>query len=278
MVTQMVENLTVINTREGGLSYVIKSPLMERYDFAAEPYMEFRKGVYVERYNDTTRMIEVTLSANYAINIQSQDLWEVKGSVVVVNSKGDRLETEQMFWNQKTHRIYSNVDSKVSNGTDVNYGSGFESDELMEELEFRDPRWDVEVPENFGREESGSTENYGSSEGSGGTESPEGRDGNGSSESSGNSEVSGGNGDSEGPSDSESTGGVGISGGSEVPESQCHAANDDSGGSGVAQDYMPAATDHRPHAMTVAALRAAEPDVPVIRAGGTEPITQPCHG
>lgn len=155
MVTQMVENLTVVDSREGELSVIIKTPLLESYDFAREPYTEFRKGVYLERYDDSTKTVEVTLTANYAIQIQSQDLWEAKGSVVVVNAKGDKLETEQLFWNRKTQRIYSNVDSRISNGTNVTYGSGFESDELMERWSFRDPRWDVDIPDDYGREDSG---------------------------------------------------------------------------------------------------------------------------
>lgn len=149
VVTLTVENFTMINTREGELSYIVRSPLMEKYGFAKEPYMEFRKGGYVEKYNDSTKQVEVTLSANYAINIESQQLWELKGSVVVINAKGEKLETEQLFWNEKTRRIYSNVDSKLSSGTDVNYGTGFESDDAMEQWEFRNPRWDVDVPESY---------------------------------------------------------------------------------------------------------------------------------
>ncbi len=42
-----------------------------------------------------------------------------------------KLYTQQLFWNARTKKIYSNVDSKIvqNDGRDVFIGEGFESDE-----------------------------------------------------------------------------------------------------------------------------------------------------
>ena len=114
MMTQQSENLRLVYSQNGNLSYRFETPLLERYELAREPYMEFRKGVKVETYNDTTHLVESTLTANYAIFLENQQLWEAKGNVVATNAQGQKLETEQLFWNQKSKRIYSNVDSKVT--------------------------------------------------------------------------------------------------------------------------------------------------------------------
>ena len=79
------------------------------------------------------------LTANYAIYYENRKLWEAKGDVVVVKSDGKTLYTQQLFWNAKTQRIYSNVDTKIvqNEGGNVFQGEGFESDEAFKEWRFR---------------------------------------------------------------------------------------------------------------------------------------------
>ena len=47
MMTQQSENLRLVYSQNGNLSYRFETPLLERYELAREPYMEFRKGVEV---------------------------------------------------------------------------------------------------------------------------------------------------------------------------------------------------------------------------------------
>lgn len=145
VITFQSENVTMTYSQKGDLSYRFKTPLLERYELAREPYMEFRRGVDVVTYNDSTRMQESSLTANYAIFLEKSELWEAKGSVVATNDQGMKLETEQLFWNQKTGRIYSNVDSKFTQGADVILAEGFESDENFDDVVFRRPKGRVTV-------------------------------------------------------------------------------------------------------------------------------------
>lgn len=144
--TQQSDSLRLVNTENGKLTYIFTTPLMERYELAKEPYMEFRKGIEIETYGDSTQVVESTLIANYAIFLENKKLWEAKGNVVCTNARGQKLETEQLFWNQRTRKIYSNVDSKLTQpGGDVVVGVGFESDERFMEWEFRKPKGKVLV-------------------------------------------------------------------------------------------------------------------------------------
>lgn len=145
LMTQQSEELAILHSKNGELSYHFETPLLERYEMAKEPYMEFRRGINMTTFNDSTRTVESTLVANYAIFYEKREIWEVKGDVEVVNVDGDKLETQQLFWNQKNQRIYSNVDSKVTQGEDVMYGTGFESDETFTDFIFRNPKGYVEV-------------------------------------------------------------------------------------------------------------------------------------
>ena len=155
IMTEHSINLTMISTENGAKAYRFQTPLMEGYQLAKDPYMEFREGIDITTYKgegDTTE-VESHLTAQYAIFYEQRKLWEVKGNVVAKNSEGQTLYTQQLFWDQKSKRIYSNVDCKVLMGEDYWFGEGFESDEQMNDWHFRRYRgrmWidaDPNVPE-----------------------------------------------------------------------------------------------------------------------------------
>lgn len=138
--TEYSEHLSVIMTKNGRRSYFFKAPLVEGYTLAKEPYREFRKGVEITTYqDDSLTTVDAVLTANYAIYYENRELWEAKGDVVVVKSDGKTLYTQQLFWNAKTKRIYSNVDTKIvqNDSRNVFQGEGFESDEEFKEWRFR---------------------------------------------------------------------------------------------------------------------------------------------
>ena len=61
-----------------------------------------------------------------------------KGNVVVEKSDGKTLYTQQLFWNEKTRRIWSNVDSKIVEESGNSYiVEGFESDDQLKDWKFR---------------------------------------------------------------------------------------------------------------------------------------------
>ena len=145
LITMQSTDLTVLNSVNGNLSYRFETPLLERYELAGEPYMEFRKGIKVASFNDSTHVQESDLVADYAKYLESQQLWEARGNVVATNAKGQRLETEQLFWDEKADRIYSNVESTMYDGEDISVGDGFETDSKFEDYRIRNPRGHVTV-------------------------------------------------------------------------------------------------------------------------------------
>ena len=137
LMTMMSDTLSMVQSQNGKTKMRFDTPLMERYQLAKEPYMEFRRGVHVITYDDSTAAVASTLVADYAIFFENRELWEAKGNVVATNADGQTLYTQQLFWNQKTHRVYSNVDSKITQGNDIFIGEGFESDDRFDEWSFR---------------------------------------------------------------------------------------------------------------------------------------------
>ena len=82
MMTEYSENLSVVMSQNGRRSYHFKTPLLEGYSLAREPYREFPKGVEMTTYkNDSLSSVDAVLTANYAIHYETRDLWEARGEI-----------------------------------------------------------------------------------------------------------------------------------------------------------------------------------------------------
>lgn len=65
-----------------------------------------------------------TLTARRGVILPGQKRMEVYEQVVFVNARGDRLETEQLNWEQDSARVYTDKAVRVQRGADVIHGMG----------------------------------------------------------------------------------------------------------------------------------------------------------
>lgn len=155
LMTELSENRTIDMVENGVRSYTFSAPLIEGYSLAQNPYQEFRKGIKMTTYtSDSLSLIDATITANYAIYYDKQKLWEAKGNVVIIkhNRKGKdttvvsntEVYTQQLFWDARTKKIYSNVDTKVLQPDGWHFGVGFEADEDLKNIHFRKYKSEME--------------------------------------------------------------------------------------------------------------------------------------
>jgi len=116
---------TILND-SGRKQLILSAPLLEQFDKADPPFSEFRSGIKVVVYNGNDKPVG-TVTAKYA-KCTSNNLWELRDSVVVVNENNEKLETELMFWNQEKDRIYTDRFVKITEDNLISQGIGFESD------------------------------------------------------------------------------------------------------------------------------------------------------
>jgi LPS export ABC transporter protein LptC len=106
----------------------VRAPEVIDYSQIEEPYREFPAGIDVTFYaKDGTP--ESHLTSNYAKELIAEQIWEARGDVIVLNEKGEKINTEQLFWDVRKEMIYSNVFVKIATGDEVIMGDGFEADQ-----------------------------------------------------------------------------------------------------------------------------------------------------
>ena len=126
--TQSARNIEILYSDSAIVKLKIIAAVMARYTTEDEPYVEFPEGLEVLFYNQD-KLVESSLTANYAIYHEKDDIWEVKDNVVVVNKKGDIINTEEMIWNKKTETISSDKFVKITKKDEIIYGDGFDADQ-----------------------------------------------------------------------------------------------------------------------------------------------------
>lgn len=150
LMTEYCEGMDLKVSENGHRSFHFYAPLLEGYTEAQEPYREFRKGIKITTYQkDSANIVDAVLTADYGINYDKRQLWEARGNVVIVKNDPDstRIYTQQIFWDQRSGKVYSNVDSRIvrKKGADDFMVSGFETDEGFTFLNSREPDGKMEV-------------------------------------------------------------------------------------------------------------------------------------
>lgn len=124
------ENVKTLYSEEANIKVIVQSPVMNRY-IEDKKYLEMPEGMDVVFY-DSLDNPKSTLTANYAISYEDEHKMEAKNDVVVVNEKGEKLNTEHLIWDQNKKMIYTDEFVKITSPDRIIYGHGMESDEKME--------------------------------------------------------------------------------------------------------------------------------------------------
>ena len=135
----LVDTVNTLISDSGITRYRIRTTRWEIYDKAQPPYWEFPQGIYLEKFNESLEA-QAYLEADYAHYNEEEQLWELDGNVHALNLEGEKFETPQLFWNQKSERVYSDSTIKITRETSIITGIGFESNQTMTRYTIRNPQ------------------------------------------------------------------------------------------------------------------------------------------
>ena len=102
------------------------------FDRKTPSYWSFEKGVYLEKF-DENHVVDADIKADTAYYYDNDRLWELRGNVAIKNLKGERFNTELLFWDEKTQKVYSDKFIRIEQLDKIVTGEGFESNQSMTE-------------------------------------------------------------------------------------------------------------------------------------------------
>jgi len=122
-------DITIIYSDSGKISFELMAPVINTYK-GENAYMDCPKGITIISYDDWG-IKQSKMTADYAVSNDRTQFMEAHKHVVITDlKKNEQIETEQIIWDKKAKKIYSNVRVRQTkaDGT-VNIGEGFIADE-----------------------------------------------------------------------------------------------------------------------------------------------------
>jgi LPS export ABC transporter protein LptC len=112
-----------------------------------EPLLIFPDGFTVYFY-DSAMNVQSTITADYGVSYEKKKIMEARHNVVVENmEKGEKLNTEELFWDRGKQLIYSNKFVRLTTGEQVLTGDGLNSEEPFDVLIILNPKGPIEIKE-----------------------------------------------------------------------------------------------------------------------------------
>lgn len=136
---------TVISD-SGVTRYRATTPEWLIFNNVRDPYWLFPQGLRIEQF-DTHLETEANIYCDKAHYNVTLKLWRLDGNVRVTNRKGEKFETEQLFWDQLNAKVYSDKKIRIQQPHSIINGRGFSSNETFTHYEISHPDGIIPVKE-----------------------------------------------------------------------------------------------------------------------------------
>jgi len=90
----------------------------------------FDKGLFLEQFDEKFH-VEAYIQCDTAYYYDQQRLWELRSRVRILTKDGLRFSSEQLYWDQVRHELYSYTFSRLVTPERTLQGTYFRSDEKM---------------------------------------------------------------------------------------------------------------------------------------------------
>ena len=132
MATMTTKNVSTLISDSGVIQYKIVSPIWKVFDQVDTPYWIFPDGLFLQKYDKAFHVI-ATVAADSARYFKDRKLWKLMGRVELTKAPKDLFQSEELYWDQKTNKIYSYSFIHIETETHVLEGIGFISNDKLTE-------------------------------------------------------------------------------------------------------------------------------------------------
>jgi LPS export ABC transporter protein LptC len=106
----------------------IVSPTLIRHLANGQPWQEFPEGLTVDFFDESGK-VSGSLSAKYATRQENDNKFVVRDSVVWESLKGERLESEELIWDEAEDKVHTDKFVILRRPGEIVYGHGFEANQ-----------------------------------------------------------------------------------------------------------------------------------------------------
>lgn len=125
---ETVNDVEILYSDSAQVKIRIQGATMLNHLNRQDPKQEFVDGVHVDFFEDR-RTINSTLVANYAVRFERQGKIICRDSVVWASRDGQKLETEELIWDEQDKEIYTQKFARITTPGRIIYGHGFRANQ-----------------------------------------------------------------------------------------------------------------------------------------------------
>ncbi len=133
----VTHDVSMLVSDSGKIKYHAIAPVWYRYDLdKSNPYQYFPDGLVLNQI-DQDKNIVGHIQADTAYNYENSDLWHLINNVKIYSVQGERFNTNDLFWDARNHKVYSDSFIHIERNYDILEGYGFTSNDAFTEYEVR---------------------------------------------------------------------------------------------------------------------------------------------
>ena len=122
---EQIKGAELLHTENGKVKVRVVANRIERFQ-DTQPALIFSDHLEVYFYNDSSQL-QSTLMADYASIDEEKKIMLAQNNVILISSDDKKLETDELIWDEKKNKIYTDKKVKITTGKEVVYGEGFTS-------------------------------------------------------------------------------------------------------------------------------------------------------
>ena len=119
---EQIEEAELFHTQNGNIKVKITANTINRFE-NSQPEIIFSNNLSVIFYGDSSKEKSILRAENAFIDKEKNIM--IVSENVVLESNDNKLETEELVWDQYTDKIYTNLNVKITTSNEVVFGEGF---------------------------------------------------------------------------------------------------------------------------------------------------------
>ena len=120
-----IKGAELLHTENGKIKIRIIADRIERFH-DQQPELVFSERMEIYFYNESFKLLS-TLMASDAFIDGNTKIMLAQNNVVLISNDKKKLETEELIWDEKQEKMYTDKKVKITTQKEIIYGAGFTS-------------------------------------------------------------------------------------------------------------------------------------------------------